>query len=60
MPFNITKRHILQVGTRNQIFHYEISDTKLESAQDVIDLGVTIAYSLKFSQQCKDAAGKAK
>ncbi len=34
-------------------------DVKLESVQCVKDVGVTIASSLKFSQQCKDAAGKA-
>ncbi len=33
--------------------------TKLESVQCVKDLGVSVASSLKFSQQCKDAAGKA-
>ncbi len=32
---------------------------KLESVQGVKDLGVRIASSLTFSQQCKDAAGKA-
>ncbi len=36
-----------------------MNDIKLESVQCVKDLGVTIASSLKFSQQCKDAAGKA-
>ncbi len=35
-----------------------MNDTKLESIQCVKDLGVSIAFSLKFSQQCKDAAGK--
>ncbi len=32
---------------------------KLESIQCVKDLGVTVSYGMKFSQQCKDAAGKA-
>ncbi len=36
-----------------------MNGTKLESVQCVKDLGVTAASSLKFSQQCKDAAGKA-
>ncbi len=35
-----------------------MNDTKLESVQCVKDLGVTVASTLKFSQQCKDAAGK--
>ena len=59
MPFNINKCHILQVGTRNKKFDYEMNGVKLESVQCVKDLGVTVASSLKFSQQCKDAAGKA-
>ncbi len=36
-----------------------MNGTKFESVQCIRDLGVTIASSLKFSQQCKDAAGKA-
>ncbi len=36
-----------------------MNGTKLESVQCVKDLGVSIASNLKFSQQCKDAAGKA-
>ncbi len=36
-----------------------MNGTKLESVQSVKDLGVTVASNLKFSQQCKDAAGKA-
>ncbi len=36
-----------------------MNGTKLESVQCVKDLGVIVASSLKFSQQCKDARGKA-
>ncbi len=36
-----------------------MNSPKLESVQCVKDLGVTVTSSLKFSQQCKDAAGKA-
>ncbi len=36
-----------------------MNGTKLESVQCVKDLGISIMSSLKFSQQCKDAAGKA-
>ncbi len=36
-----------------------MNGTKLESVQWVKDLGVTVAPTLKFFQQCKDAAGKA-
>ncbi len=59
MPFNVQKCHILQVGTRNLKYDYEISDEKLENVHCVKDLGVTITSNLKFSQQCKEAADKA-
>ncbi len=59
MPFNINKCHILQLGTRNKNIEYEINGSKLESAQCVKDLGVSVASNLKFSQQCKNATGKA-
>ncbi len=36
-----------------------MNGTKLESVRHVKDLGVTVASSLKFSQQCKDAASRA-
>ncbi len=36
-----------------------MNGVKLESVQCVKDLGVRITLSLKFSQQCKDDAGKA-
>ncbi len=49
------------MGTRNLKYDYEMSDEKLESVyvKCVKDLGVTITSNLKFSQQCKEAAGKA-
>ncbi len=59
MPFNVNKCHILQVGTRNQKFDYKMNGTKIESVECVKDLGITIVCSLKFSQQCKEATGKA-
>ncbi len=59
MPFIVNRYHVLQVGTRNQKFDYEMNGTKIESIQCVKDLSVTIESSVKFSQQCKEAAGKA-
>ncbi len=59
MLFNVNKCHILQVGTRNLKYYYEISGENLENAHCVKDIGVTIASNLKFSQQCKEAVGKA-
>ncbi len=59
MPFNVKKCHILQVGTRNLKYDYEMSGDKLEGVHCVKDLGVTITSNLKFSQECKEAASKA-
>ncbi len=59
MPFNVNKCHVLQVGTRNQNFDFEMNGTKIESVQCLKDLGDAIASSLKFCQQCKEAAGQA-
>ncbi len=50
------------MGTRNVKYDYEmssVSSEKLESVHYVKDLGVTITSNRKFSQQCKEAAGKA-
>ena len=59
MPFNINKCQILHVGSRNEKFDYELCGEKLKSAQSIKDLGVTVESNLKFSKQCKEAAGKA-
>ncbi len=59
MSFNINKCHIFQVGTRNPKFEYEMSGVKLESVHCVKDLGITIAYNLKFSFHSKEVACKA-
>ncbi len=59
MPFNVNKGHILHVGTIILKIEYEMNGTKLESVHCVKDLGISVASSLKFSQQCRDAAGKA-
>ncbi len=58
MPFNVKKCHILQVGTKNLKYGYEMSGKKLERVHCVKDLGVMITSNLKFSQQRKEAAGK--
>ncbi len=58
IPFNVNKCNVLQVGTRNQKFDYEMNGIKFESVQCVKDLGVIVESSLKDSQQCKEAAGK--
>ncbi len=59
MPFNVNKCYILQVGTKNKKYEYEMSGVKLESVHCVKDFDVTITSNLRFSQHCKEAACKA-
>ncbi len=60
MTFTVNKCHVLHhVSTINKQYEYEMNGVKLESVQCVKYLGVVIASSLTFCQQCKDAAGKA-
>ncbi len=59
MPFNVDTCHVLQVGTRNEKFGYEMRCVKLKSVQCAKDLRVKIASNLKLSQQCVDAANNA-
>ncbi len=59
MPFNVKKCHILRMGTNKLKYNYEMSGENLGSVHCVKGLRVTIKSSLKFSQQCKEAAGKA-
>ncbi len=42
----LTKRHILQVGTRNKKYEDEMGTVKLESVHCVKDLGVTITWNV--------------
>ncbi len=58
MPFKVDECQVLQVGTRNKKFDYEMCGIKLKSVQCTKDLGVKIASNLKFSKQCVDAANK--
>ncbi len=59
MPFDVGKCQVLQVGTRNKKFDYEMGCVELKSIKFVKDLGVKIMSNLQFSQQCIDAANKA-
>ncbi len=43
MLFNVNKRHILKVGTRNLKYDYEMRGEKLKSVQCVKDFCVTTA-----------------
>ncbi len=53
MPFNVNKCHILQVGTRNKEFDFEMNGVKLEIIPCVKDLGVSISSNLNSPGNAK-------
>ncbi len=59
MPFHINKCQILQAGSRSIKNDYEMRGVKIKSVHSVKDLGVTVTFNLKFSQQCNESVIKA-
>lgn len=59
MPFNVDKCQVLQVGSKNNKYSYEMNGKQITSVQRVTDLGIIIAETLKTSEQCVAAANKA-
>lgn len=59
MPFNVTKCQVLQAGSKNKNYEYEINGHIINRVSHVKDLGVTIANNLKPSTQCNIAVKKA-
>ncbi len=56
MPFNVNKCYILPVGTGNQNKVWD-EHIKIENVQCAKDLGVTIAFNLKFFQAMQKYSG---
>ncbi len=52
MPFNMNKWQLLRVGSRKIYNDYEMCGLKIKSINLVKDLGVTVFFNFKFSQQC--------
>ncbi len=59
MPFNTEECQVLQTGTKNKKYYYEMCAVNLRNVQCAKEPGIKIASSLKFSQQSNDAANKA-
>ena len=59
MPFNVDKCQLLQIGSLNKSFQYNMDGRQVKNAPYVKDLGVIVSKNLKFSQQCIEAAKKA-
>ena len=59
MPFNVNKCQLLQIGSQNKKYDYEIMGQQIKSVNQAKDLGVIISQNLKFSQHTNEAVKKA-
>ena len=59
MLFNVSKCHILHIGSKNLGFKYSMDGNELVEATEEKDVGVMITTNLKPSTQCAKAAKKA-
>ena len=57
--FNAGKCKIMHLGAKNRQFSYTMNGVKMEEVEVEKDVGVMVASSLKPSQQCTAASGKA-
>ena len=57
--FNTGKCKIMHLGAKNRQFSYTMNGVKMEEVEVEKDVGVMVASSLKPSQQCTAASGKA-
>ena len=57
--FNVGKCKIMHLGAKNNNFSYTMNGVKMEEVVVEKDVGVMVANTLKPSQQCSSAAGKA-
>ncbi len=55
MHFNINNYPILLIGSRNIKNDYKMCGVKIKSVHSVKDLGVTVVFNLKFSQQSNES-----
>ena len=59
MPFNVNKCQVLQCGSKNKGYDYEMQGHAINKSSVVKDLGILISDDLKLSSQCISAANKA-
>ncbi len=60
MDFNVVKCKIMHCGHKNKKFDYNINGVSLEKITSERDIGVCFTSNLKPSQQCQEAANKAR
>ena len=60
MEFNVKKCKVMHCGRSNPKYKYNIGGTILKEVESEKDIGVTVTSNLKPSQQCKEAAGRAR
>ena len=59
MPFNIDKCQLIQCGSNNKNFEYNLFGQKINKVRMAKDLGIIITDNLKSSEQCAAATNKA-
>ena len=59
MAYNIKKCKVMHIGANNDKVKYKMQGTELEVADREKDIGVKVANTLKPSNQCQEAAGRA-
>ena len=59
MDFNINKCKVLNIGSYNDKFSYNMNNTVLDNVNQEKDLGIIISSDLKPSRQCTEAIKKA-
>ena len=60
MEFNIEKCKIMHCGRNNPSYSYYMDNKKLQEVKEERDIGVSITDNLKPSNQCRQAANRAK
>jgi len=56
MLFNVDKCVVMHLGNRNKKFNYSMGDTEIKTVTNQKDLGVLVSNSIKYSEQCSEAA----
>jgi len=56
MLFNVDKCVVMHLGNSNKKFNYFMGDTEIKTVTKQRDLGITIRDSMKYSDQCSEAA----
>ena len=60
LSINIKKCLVLRLGSNNSELPYFVNTTKIDSVNEISDLGVVVDKNLSFSQHCSSISAKAR